>query len=124
MVAHVIALGCIGVVRSVLGFTLAAFLLKYADVVTTLDEAEPWDAAAFRVFGGGLLLLSVMWLVQGVAVLLGRRWGRPLGLMLSGIDLVNLAGFPVFTGLGLYALVVYRHADTVDYFATADRRRG
>jgi hypothetical protein len=43
-------------------------------------------------------------------------------VIIGGVDLVNLVGFPLSTILGLYALVVYSHGETVSFFAS--RRSG
>ncbi len=82
---------------------------------------EVGDREAFYILGGGLLLLGLIRLVQLVGTLLllilnGRlvcAWARVLGQWLGWVDFLT----PLTLPLGLWALQVYRHPDTVQAFS-------
>jgi len=123
MAGHVKTLGWIGVLRALLGSALGVWLILRAATVDSHPAAESWDALGFRVAGGFLLLLALVWLVQGIGAIRLRPWARRGGLFASVLDLCNLLGFPLFTALGLYGVVVYRSHDTRHFFASRDLSR-
>lgn len=125
---HLKVVGILGVVRAVLGLCLGAFLLWKSGRIAREDylqnhfELAPpvfneedettlrFDRWAFQVGGVAFLALAGTRLVQGAALLTSRVWALPLGLGLAGVDLVNLAFFPLSTALGLYALQTQKKA--------------
>ena len=121
MLEHLRVLGWLGIVRGVLGALAGAFIIWRAVVPAVPQEALPWDVPLFWVVGIVSLLLAVVWTAQGVAVLRMRPWSRRCGLFLGLTDLVCLCFFPVSTAMGLYAIVVYRHGETVEHFRSRAR---
>ena len=73
---------------------------------------EVGDREAFYILGVGLLLLGLIRLVQVVGVLTVRSWARVLGQWLGWVDFLT----PLTLPLGLWALQVYRHPDTIQVF--------
>ena len=73
---------------------------------------ESGDREAFYILGGGLLLLGLIRLVQVAGALAVRSWARVLGQWLGWIDFLT----PLTLPLGLWALQVYRHPDTLQAF--------
>jgi hypothetical protein len=124
MVEHIRFLAAIALVRGGLGIAAGVLLLvkafrlepRFYYPTMVSNDVIAFDAAAFRIGGCVLLVLSAAFLVQGAGALLTRPWARRLGFALAAIDLVNLILFPLSTALGLYGLVVYRHPDVRDWF--------
>jgi len=73
---------------------------------------EGGDREAFYILGGGLLLLGLIRLVQVTGVFAVRSWARVLGQWLGWVDFLT----PLTLPLGLWALQVYRHPDTIQAF--------
>ena len=73
---------------------------------------EVGDRAAFYILGVGLLLLGLIRLVQVVGVFAVGSWARVLGQWLGWVDFLT----PLTLPLGLWALQVYRHPDTIQAF--------
>lgn len=73
---------------------------------------EGGDREAFYILGVGLLLLGLIRLVQVVGVFAVRSWARVLGQWLGWVDFLT----PLTLPLGLWALQVYRHPDTIQAF--------
>jgi hypothetical protein len=129
MVEHIKRLAWIGILRSVLSVALGLLLLVKADrlkqsaygYTQVTVETVAFDKLAFRCVGVLCLFLASLRMVQAAAALVGQSWARTFGLALAIFDILNLCLFPISTTLGLYGLVVYRHADTLDYF---EKRRG
>ena len=121
MLEHVKALGWIGVARAAVAAFAGGFLLEYGPEFAAKSAAEPWDALAFESVGWVLVAFAPLHLLQGIGALCGYAWALRFGLFLSGVDLINLLGFPVLTALGLYGLVVYRNAETREHFLSRAR---
>lgn len=130
MAEHVVVLGILGIVRSVLGLALGAWLILAArdlspesyEAVRPSAETVEFDRAAFLAIAAASWLLAPLRALQGALALKRKRFARPSGLALAAVDLLDLALFPVSTALGLYALVVYRHPTTAEYLGC--RRAG
>ncbi|MEC8895505.1 MAG: hypothetical protein VX675_04205 [Planctomycetota bacterium] len=73
---------------------------------------EAGDREAFYILGVGLLLLGLIRLVQVVGVFAVGSWARVLGQWLGWVDFLT----PLTLPLGLWALQVYRHPDTIQAF--------
>ena len=116
MLEHVKALGWIAIIRALIAALCGSFLLYKAEYFGGKSGAEPWDTLGFQVVGAVLVAFAPIRIIQGVGALRGSSWALPFGLVLSGIDLINLLGFPVLTAFGLYGLVVYRNAETREHF--------
>jgi hypothetical protein len=118
MIEHLKVLAWLGMARALLGVLFGVFLIwrSLALNMPSLQGAEPWDIPLFQALGCLSILLGDLWLVQGIGVLCRKGWSRRFGLVLGFIDLVSLPFFPVSTAMGLYAVVVYRHGETVEYF--------
>ena len=73
---------------------------------------EVGDREAFYILGVGLLLLGLIRLVQVVGGFAVGSWARVLGQWLGWVDFLT----PLTLPLGLWALQVYRHPDTIQVF--------
>ena len=130
MAEHVQMLVKIGLLRAFLGAGLGPFFLYKSQTLTRDSYGSTWvtpDVPAFDaavLFGVGAFLLAggLARLVQAAGVLLSKPWSRKLGLALGVFDIVNLVFFPVSMALGLYAVVVYQHPDTLDRFEPRGQR--
>jgi hypothetical protein len=87
-------------------------------------DVPGFDSAVLFGVGAFLLAGGLARLVQAAGVFLSKPWSRKLGLALGVFDIVNLVFFPISMALGLYAVVVYRHPDTLDHFEPRGRRPG
>jgi hypothetical protein len=121
MLEHIKALGWIGIARASVTASAGGLLLYYWPEFAGKLAAEPWDALAFQIVGWVLVASAPLRLLQAIGALRGYPWALPFGLFLSGVDLINLLGFPVLTALGLYGLVVYRNAETREHFLSRAR---
>ncbi|MBI3964423.1 MAG: hypothetical protein HY329_02220 [Chloroflexi bacterium] len=125
MRSHVKALGVLYLVLGVLGVLVAILAVIVlggaAGIVST--AADPQDAAvAVPILGivGSmvalvLLVLSAPSIIVGYGLLKARPWARIGGIVLS---ILNLAGFPVGTIIGIYGLWVLLAANTKMLFDT------
>lgn len=130
MAEHVRMLARIGLLRALLGIALGPILLYKSGALTRESYGSTWvtpdvlafDAAVLLGVGAFLLAGGIARLIQASGALLSRPWARRFGLALGVFDIVNLAFFPISMALGLYAVVVYRHPDTLDRFEPRGRR--
>ena len=74
---------------------------------------ESGDREAFFILGGGLILLGAIRLAQALGSARLLDWARRLGLCLGWLDFLT----PLTLPLGLWALLVYRHPDTRQFFS-------
>ena len=116
MVEHVFVLGWLAIARSLFACGLAGWILLVSQSERFRFEAEPADTRIVRIAIWVLFVLGAARLVHGIASLLVLSWARALGLAFAVFDLLNLIFFPVSTTLGLYALVTFRHAETIEFF--------
>jgi hypothetical protein len=121
---HVGFLVWIGLARSLLGIALGPIFIHKAMTLTrdsygmtpVTGEILSFDATVLLAVGIIFLAGSAVRLLQAVGARLSRPWARRVGLVLGLFDIANLAFFPVSMALGLYAVIVYRHPDTLDRF--------
>ena len=131
MAEHIRRLAWIGVARSILAILIGSLLVVKAEKLGQSSygytrvtvETVAFDQLAFRWLGGLCFFFACLRMAQAGLALVRNSWARPLGLSLALFDIVNLCLFPVSTALGLYALVVYRHPDTLDYFDSRQKAR-
>ena len=122
METHIKVLGVLYIVCGVLGIVVGlgvlltvgiVFKAVEEDVVTELPQAR----LAINAFLGFLvilvLVLSVPNIIAGVYLFKYRNWARILCIVLS---ILNLAGFPFGTALGVYGLIVLFNEKTVALF--------
>lgn len=130
MAEHVKMLVKIGFLRALLGAGLGPFFLYKAQTLTRDSYESTWvtpDVPAFDaavLFGVGAVLLAggIARLIQALGAVRVKPWARKLGLALGLFDIANIVLFPVSMALGLYAVVVYRHPDTLDRFEPRGQR--
>ena len=133
MTSHVLVLAILNLVRGLGGIAAAGLFYYCSDGVRLprlrSERMEDGDPLAFQVVAVVLLTIAVLRLLQGAASLfevwwarrsvgrtVGGQLSRRVGLGLSILDLVDLTVFPLTTACGLYGLLVYRHADTIDFY--------
>jgi hypothetical protein len=129
MAEHVRMLVKIGILRALVGIALGPILIHKSRTLTRESYGSTWVAPDVQAFdaavllGVGALLLAggIARLIQAAGASRSRPWARRLGLALGVFDIANLAFFPVAMALGLYAVVVYRHPDTLDRFEPRGR---
>jgi len=123
MSGHVRALAILQIVYSSMGLLLGMFVfMLFGGIATIVGFSAPIDDSlvavpVLTVIGGiassVLILLSLPRLIAGIGLLKFRNWGRILTFVVSILGLID---FPLGTGLGIYALWVLTHRDTVVLF--------
>ena len=123
MTSHVRLLAILQIVYASIGLMLGvAVALVFGGIATvvgfsaSLDDsvvAVPILATIGGVAASIILMLSLPRLIAGIGLLKYRNWGRILTFVVSVIGLLD---FPVGTGLGVYALWVLLHRDTLPLF--------
>ena len=123
MASHVKILGILHIVFGSLGIVCAVFILVIfggvAGVVGAAADSND-SAAAIGILGiiaavvfFILLVLSLPGLIAGIGLLKFRPWGRILGIIISGLDLIHV---PLGTALGVYGLWVLLSNETEALF--------
>lgn len=125
MTGHVRALAVLQIVYASMGLLLGvAVFLLFGGIATvvgfnaSLDEsfvAVPVLTLIGGIASSVLILLSLPRLLAGIGLLKLQNWGRILTFVVSILGLVD---FPIGTGLGIYALWVLTHRDTLPLFDT------
>jgi hypothetical protein len=126
MLEHVKVLGWVGIIRALLGACLGGFFI-FKSTRLSLSATPEWldpTPGLLQLLGGLCVALAMLRLAQGIGALRVWTWARAAGLILGAFDLSNLLLFPVSTALGLYALVVYRHPETVERFRWREKEAG
>ena len=123
MTGHVRALAILQIVYSSMGLLLGMFVfMLFGGIATIVGFSAPIDDSlvavpVLTVIGGiassVILLLSLPRLIAGIGLLRFQNWGRILTFVVSILGLID---FPLGTGLGIYALWVLTHRDTVVLF--------
>ena len=125
MVTHVKVLGILHIVFGALGILVALGLLLLfgglAGVIgvagDTARENRAAAAGVLSIIGAVvffvILLLSLPGLIAGIGLLQFRPWGRILGIVISGLDLIHV---PFGTALGVYGLWVLLSNETEALF--------
>ncbi len=125
MTTHVKVLGVLFVALSALGLLLALVVAigvgGAAGIVGAAADAQ--DAAiAIPIMGMAgtiavvfLLTTSLPGLITGIGLLYLKPWARIVGIVLSGINLINI---PIGTIAGAYGLWVLLSKDTERLFAS------
>ena len=123
MTGHVRVLAILQIIYASLGLLLGLTVaLLFGGIATVVGFSAPLDDSLVAVpilatIGGVaasiIILLSLPRLVAGIGLLKYRNWGRILTFVVS---VVGLLDFPVGTGLGIYALWVLLHRDTMPLF--------
>jgi len=123
MTGHVRALAILQIVYSSMGLLLGMFVfMLFGGIATIVGFSAPIDDSlvavpVLTVIGGiassVILLLSLPRLIAGIGLLKFQNWGRILTFVVSILGLID---FPLGTGLGIYALWVLTHRDTVVLF--------
>ncbi len=139
MASHILALGIIQAVRGILGLAAGAFFIfrSFKIPFDRVARVEDGDRAAFLAIGILLVIFALVRAGQGVFTVflmprLGRggadghvgegvgpgagRAARKLGIVMGIVDLVDLTAFPFTTACGTYAILVYRHPESRDFF--------
>jgi hypothetical protein len=124
LIEHVVILGVISLVRSVIECAAGVYLIVAADrwsIGNALFElrAIPDDAdrLTFSVVGQVLVALAIVRAVQSIGSLDWRDWARKLGIALGAVDLL----LPVTLPLALWSFVVYPNQETRDRFRRLSR---
>ena len=120
MQKHLQVIGVVSLLRVLAEFALGAWVSLVAlgwdgeGFLAYHPTARPevGDREAFYILGVGLLLLGLIRLVQVVGVFAVGSWARVLGQWLGWVDFLT----PLTLPLGLWALQVYRHPDTIQVF--------
>ncbi len=116
MESHIKVLAILHIVFAGLGILAALIILVTMGGVAgfvAADHSDP-DAARVAPFLGGLgviisgfiLVVSLPGLIGGIGLLKMAPWSRILLIVVSALELLNLAGFPLTTGLGIYGIWV------------------
>lgn len=123
MTGHVRALAVLQIVYASMGLLLGvAVFLMFGGIATvvgfnaSLDEsfvAVPVLTLIGGIASSVLILLSLPRLLAGMGLLKLQNWGRILTFVVS---ILGLLDFPIGTGLGIYALWVMTHRDTLPLF--------
>ena len=125
---HVTILGVFHIVLGSLGLLGALVVLLLfggsAGVIGVIATRKDPDAAiAIPIVGAigiglflFLLILSIPGLVSGIGLLKHRPWARILGIVCSGLNLVN---FPLGTAVGAYTLWALLQRDAEALFTSA-----
>lgn len=123
MTGHVRALAVLQIVYASMGLLLGvAVFLLFGGIATivgfnaSLDEsfvAVPVLTLIGGIASSVLILLSLPRLLAGIGLIKLQNWGRILTFVVSILGLVD---FPIGTGLGIYALWVLTHRDTLPLF--------
>ena len=126
MATHVKVLGVLYIVFSAIGLILALFAaLALGGVASLVGATADFEDAAIAVpvlgFTGLALaiflsLFSLPGLVTGWGLLALKPWARILGIVLSALQLLNVALFPVSTVLAIYGLWVLFNSETERLF--------
>lgn len=135
MASHILALGVIQIVRGLLGVAVGVFFIyrSFSIPFDWLARLEKGDQAAFLAVGILLVLFALVRAGQGLftVILMPRlsrgdsdggvggnvgRAVRRLGIIMGVVDLIDLTLFPITTACGTYALLIYRHPESKDYF--------
>jgi hypothetical protein len=129
MNTHVKVLGVLYIVFSALGLLAALFAgLALGSVASIVGATADFEDAAIAVpilgFTGMALaiflsVLSLPGLLTGWGLLALKPWARILGIVLSALQLLNVAFFPVSTALAIYGLWVLFNSETERLFNTA-----
>lgn len=134
MASHVLVLAILNIARGFSGIAVAALFYYCSDGVrlprVRQARMEDGDPLAFQIVAVVLLTIAVLRLLQGFASLAevwrarrnrgrtaGGQLSRWVGIGLSVLDLIDLTAFPLSTACGVYGLLVYRHADTIDFYS-------
>ena len=141
MISHLYCLSIVHAVRGLAGIGVAVLFLYYSNpmnvpversdlTMSRFHSLEAGDVEAFRVVGIVLVALALIRLGFAVSTLMSLwrardpltagkrtfRFVRRYGLAVAMVDIVALTLFPVTTACGLYGWLVFRHADTRDFF--------
>lgn len=123
MTTHVRVLAVLQIVYASLGLLLGVAVgLLFGGIATIVGFSAPIGDSVVAVpilatIGGVassiIIMLSLPRLIAGIGLLKYRNWGRILTFVVSILGLID---FPFGTGLGVYALWVLLHRDTVPLF--------
>lgn len=125
MEQHVKVLAILNIVLGGLGVLGALFVLVFfgglAGVVgSDLEPGAQGGAAVLAVIGGfGFIFMLVFFIpcvIAGIGLLKFRSWAHILGIVLSILEIVNFAAFPLTTALGIYGLWVLLNKETKPLF--------
>jgi hypothetical protein len=103
---HVGILGWLFIASHLVFLILGGFiftLLTSVGVLAGDAEALPILSLVGSMVGGLLALLALPGIVAGYGLLVRRRWGRMLAIV---VGILNLANVPLGTALGAYTLYV------------------
>jgi hypothetical protein len=113
---HVIVVGWLNIVFSIIwllmGLAAAVLLLNIGCWVHDREVLEIMSILSplIVVF---CFITALPGIIGGIFLLKFKEWARILVLILSFIDLIN---FPIGTAIGIYAIWVLLHRDTVKLF--------
>jgi hypothetical protein len=123
---HVKVLAILNIVLGGLGVLGALLVLVFfgglAGVVGSDPEPGAHGGAAVLAIIGGIgsiimLVFSIPCVIAGIGLLKFRSWAHVLGIVLSVLEIVNFAAFPISTGLGIYGLWVLLNKETKPLFS-------
>lgn len=123
MTSHVRALAVLQIVYASFGLLLGLVVaMLFGGIATIVGFSAPLSDSVVAVpilatIGGVassiIIMLSLPRLIAGIGLLKYRQWGRVLTFVVSILGLID---FPVGTGLGVYALWVLLHRETIPLF--------
>ena len=113
-----IAYGLLKIVLYILGLQLLTVGLSFI-----MEEAEILFAAYLLkyIIGMMVIFITVPSILAGVGLINQKRWGLILALI---IGILSLPVFPIGTGLGLYAIIVFlmEHSETYNPRSTENTK--
>lgn len=122
MATHVKVVAVLNIIGGILAAIAAVFLLFVFGVGTvatqdTTDEGTPeWVPGVVASLGIILTILfaivAIVCIAAGVMLLNRKRSGKTFGIIASILHIINIGGFPISTGIGIYGLVILLNKDT------------
>jgi hypothetical protein len=113
---HVTLLGALFIAFHVVGLIIGIFIMTLLSTIGFLT-GDPEVMSIMSVIGFGvgtfLIVLSAPGIIAGIALLMRKRWGRILALIVGAFDLLDI---PLGTALGIYCFWVLLQDDTVQCF--------
>ena len=123
---HVTLLGALFIAFHILGLIAGIFVMTLLSAIGCIS-GDPLAMSLLSTIGVGvgtfLVVLAVPGLIAGIALLMRKRWGRILALIVGAFDLLDI---PFGTALGIYCFWVLLQDDTMECFggSTAAPRAG
>jgi hypothetical protein len=113
---HVTLLGALFIAFHVIGLLVGIAMMTLLSTIGFLTgDPEVMSVMSAVGFGIGmfLILLSAPGIIAGIALLMRKRWGRVMALIVGAFDLLDI---PLGTALGVYSFWVLLQDDTLRCF--------